>query len=216
MASRSVRISLHSLKPLFILFFFECGEDGYSASENLTDDYSVRLRGTIPEIEAGAQNTIDGIFLSCGAEAWDAENTVGSSGIVINDLTDTETTWLIGGGEDYYEAPDGEMYNSVIIMNTDEGEELASGATETAPGTGIAFNGKALELRNVYMFTEGAGRPTIHIPASTRDKNVSQKSDLIMVDSRIENGSTRAVLLMGGDVWFLNSRCLILFFNKLL
>ncbi len=189
-------------------FYFEYGENGYTTSRNITDDYEIVTQSEVAAPASGEMNVIDGIYLYCGAEAWDEENEVGNSGIVINDLTDTETTWYIGGDEAYYEAPDGQMYNSVIIMETAEDEELASGATETAPGTGIAFNGKSLELKNVYMYGEGASRPTIHIPASTRDKNVSQLSDLVMVDSMIANGSTRCVLLMGGDVWFLNSRCL--------
>ena len=90
-------------------------------------------------------------------------------------------------------------------MNVDENEEYDQSATETAAGCGIAFNGRSLLLENTYVESSGKGRPSIHVPASTRDKNVSQLSDLICVDSRIVNHSTRAMLLMGGDVWFLNS-----------
>lgn len=188
--------------------YFEYGEDGYTVSQNVTDDYVLETASPLTAPVVGEENVIDGIYLYCGAEAWDEEEAVGNSGIVINALTDTETTYRIGGAEDRYEGPDGGMYNSVVIMETAEDEELASGATETAPGTGVAFNGRALELQNVYMSSEGTGRPTIHIPASTRDKNVSQLSDLIVVDSVFRNYSTRAFLLMGGDVWFLNSVCL--------
>lgn len=188
--------------------YFEYGEDGYTVSSNLSDDYAVEGFDGIAAPVIGQENALAGIYIYCGAEAWDEENAVGNSGIVINDLTDTETTWRIGGEEDVYEAPDGNMYNSVIIMEVDENEELASGATETAPGTGVAFNGKSLELKNVYMSSEGSGRPTVHIPASTRDQNVSQLSDIVVVDSMFWNRSTRAFLLMGGDVWFLNSTCL--------
>ena len=130
---------------------------------------------------------------------------MGNSGIVINCLTDETTPFVLGGAEDLYDGPDGERYNSVIIMKQDENEETSSGATETAPGTGVAFNGQTLEVRNAYIESNGSGRPSIHIPASTRDKNVSQYSDLIVVDSKVVNAGTRAMLLMGGDVWFLNS-----------
>lgn len=188
--------------------YFEYGDAGYTMSQNITDDYTIETKATVTAPASGELNVIDGIELYCGAEAWDEENAVGNSGIVINSLTDTDTTYMIGGTEDYYEAPDGNMYNSVIVMDVAEDEELASGVTETAPGTGIAFNGKSLELKNVYGEAAGTGRPIVHIPASTRDKNVSQLSDLIIVDSSFLNHSTRAFLLMGGDVWCLNSTAL--------
>lgn len=188
--------------------YFEYGDAGYAMSQNITDDYAIETKAAVTAPASGELNVIDGIELYCGAEAWDEENAVGNSGIVINSLTDTETTYMIGGAEDHYEAPDGNMYNSVIVMDVAEDEELASGVTETAPGTGIAFNGKSLELKNVYGEAAGTGRPIVHIPASTRDKNVSQLSDLIIVDSSFLNRSTRAFLLMGGDVWCLNSRAL--------
>ncbi len=188
--------------------YFEYGDAGYTLSQNLTDDYTLETKTAVTAPASGEMNVLDGISLYCGAEDWDEENAVGNSGVVINSLTDTETTYKIGGAEDYYEAPDGQMYNSVIVMDVAEDEELATSATETAPGTGIAFNGRSLELQNVYGEAAGTGRPIVHIPASTRDKNVSQLSDLIIVDSYFLNHSTRAFLLMGGDVWCLNSTAL--------
>lgn len=188
--------------------YFEYADGEYTLTQNLTDDYALETANAVTAPVAGELNVLEGISLYCGAEAWDEENAVGNSGIVINSLTDTETTYLIGGDEDLYEAPDGKMYNSVFVMDVAEDEELASGATETAPGTGIAFNGNRLELKNVYGEASGTGRPTVHIPASTRDKNVSQLSDLVIVDSSFMNHNTRAFLLMGGDVWCLNSSAL--------
>ena len=184
--------------------YFEYSEDGYTISQNVTDAY-VMEGGEIEVPVIGADNLISGLYLECATIDWDDENSVGNSGIVFNDLTDTETTFTIGGEEALYEAPNGESYNSVIVMNMDEEEEYDTSATETAPGCAIAFNGKALMLNNVYVESNGVGRPSIHIPASTRDKNVSQYSDLLCVDSYVVNHSTRALLLMGGDVWFLNS-----------
>ena len=186
--------------------YYAYGEDGYTVSENITDAYTVELQQEPEAPAVGASAELGGLYIECASVDWDEENTVGNSGLIINALTDTETTFLLGGSEDYYEAPDGAQYNSVIVMNADENETLPESATETAPGCGIGFNGKSLELKNVYVESNSSGRPSIHIPASTRDKNVSQLSDIVCVDSTVVNHSTRAMLLMGGDVWFLNSR----------
>lgn len=186
--------------------YIEYGEKGYTLSQNVTDDYTVETQGELTTPASGEPYTLSGISIYCGAEAWDEENTVGNSGIVINQLTDENTPVLVGGDEALYEAPDGRKYNSVIIMDTDENEELAVGATETAPGVGIAFNGSTMELKNVYVSSDAKSRPAIHIPSSTRDKNVTQLSDLVCVDSTIMSYGNRGLLLMGGDVWFLNSQ----------
>ncbi len=188
--------------------YIEYGEDGYTVTENLTDSYEFESQNEITVPVVGEEYVLDGIYIYCGAEDWDDEVEVGNSGIVINQLTDDSTPVLLGGDEDYYEAPDGEMYNSVIVMEVSDDETLASGATETAPGTGIAFNGSAIELKNVYVESNGSSRPSIHIPSTTRDSNATQLPDLICVDTMVVNHSTRAMLLMGGDVWFLNSSVL--------
>ncbi|MCD7844431.1 MAG: hypothetical protein LUG57_00960 [Oscillospiraceae bacterium] len=188
--------------------YIEYGEDGYTVSQNVTDSYEVELQEDIATPEVGETYTLGGIYIYCGAEDWDEEEAVGNSGVVINQLTDETTPVVLGGEEDYYEAPDGESYNSVIVMEIDEDEELASGATETAPGVALAFNGSAIELKNVYVESNGTGRPSVHIPSTTRDSNATQLPDLICVDSMFVNHSTRALLLMGGDVWFLNSTVL--------
>ena len=185
--------------------YIEYAEDGYTVSNNISDAYTVEGADiAVPVI--GTENVISGLHIECDRIDWDAENAVGNSGIIINALQDTETTFAIGGEESLYDAPNGEKYNSVIIMKVDDDEEYDTSATETAPGCGIAINGKSLLLKNVYVESSGKGRPSIHVPASTRDKNVKQLSDLICVDSYIVNHSTRALLLMGGDVWFLHSK----------
>ncbi|MCD8116059.1 MAG: hypothetical protein LUE21_02905 [Oscillospiraceae bacterium] len=188
--------------------YIEYGEDGYTVSQNVTDAYEVEYQEDVATPEEGETYTLSGIYIYCGAEDWDDEEAVGNSGLVINQLTDETTPVVLGGEEDYYEAPDGETYNSVIVMETDEEETLASDATETAPGVALAFNGSAIELKNVYVESNGTGRPTVHIPSTTRDSNATQLPDLICVDSMFVNHSTRALLLMGGDVWFLNSTVL--------
>ncbi|MCD8087873.1 MAG: hypothetical protein LUE22_04690 [Oscillospiraceae bacterium] len=188
--------------------YIEYGEDGYTVSQNVTDSYEVEYQEEVAVPEEGETYTLGGIYIYCGAEDWDEEEAVGNSGVVINQLTDETTPVVLGGEEDYYEAPDGESYNSVIVMEVDEDEELASDATETAPGVALAFNGSAIELKNVYVESNGTGRPTVHIPSTTRDSNATQLPDLICVDSMFVNHSTRALLLMGGDVWFLNSTVL--------
>ena len=186
--------------------YVEYGDGAYSVSENITDSYQVEKASEITAVNPGEQMEISGLYIECDTVDWDEENTVGNSGLIINALTDEETTFQLGSPADNYEAPDGEMYDSVIVMNYVEDEVLPESATETAAGCGIAFNGNSLLLNNVYVESNFTGRPSIHIPASTRDKNVSQYSDIICVDSTIVNHSTRAMLLMGGDVWFLNSK----------
>ena len=186
------------------LYFDYSEEDGWTVQNNVTPAYTVEgIEADVPGTD-GVQ--LSGVLIECAAIDWDDEISAGNSGIVINARTDEDTTFAIGGADDNYEAPDGEKYNSVIVMSLDENEEYDTSAVETAAGCGIAFNGKSLLLNNVYVESNGTGRPSIHIPASTRDKNVSQMSDIICVDSTIVNHSTRAMLLMGGDVWFLNSK----------
>ena len=186
--------------------YVEYSDEGYTVSENITDAYTVEKAQAIEAVDPGDTMAISGLYIECDTVDWDEENTVGNSGLIINALTDEETTFELGSAADNYEAPDGEMYDSVIVMNYVEDELLPESATETAAGCGIAFNGNSLLLNNVYVESNYTGRPSIHIPASTRDKNVSQYSDIICVDSTIINHSTRAMLLMGGDVWFLNSK----------
>ena len=188
--------------------YFEYGEDGYTVAQNITGAYEAKGLDGIEAPASGEPYALSGIYIYCGAENWDEEEAVGNSGIVINQLTDENTPFYFGGAEDLYEAPDGAMYNSVIVMEEDPAEPEHDKATETAPGVGIAFNGSAIEMRNVYVESNGTGRPSVHIPSTTRDKNTTQLGDLICVDSMFVNHSTRAMLLMGGDVWFLNSTVL--------
>ena len=188
--------------------YIEYGEDGYAVSKNITDAYEVEGLDGIAAPASGEPYALGGIYIRCGAENWDEENAVGNSGIVINQLDDETTPVLFGGDEDLYEAPDGARYNSVIVMEEDPAEPEHEKATETAPGVGIAFNGSAIEMKNVYVESNGTGRPSVHIPSPTRDKNAKQLGDLICVDSMFVNHTTRAMLLMGGDVWFLNSAVL--------
>ena len=104
--------------------YIEYGENGYTLSQNITDDYTVETQGELSAPASGEMYTLGGISIYCDAEAWDEENAVGNSGIVINELTDENTPVVFGGDEDFYKAPDGEMYNSVIVMKIDENEAL--------------------------------------------------------------------------------------------
>ena len=188
--------------------YFEYGDNGYTVSKNVTDAYTVAGLDGVAAPASGEPYALSGVYIDCAAENWDAENEVGNSGIVINQRTDEDTPFYFGGAEELYEAPDGQRYNSVIVMREDETEPAHDKATETAPGVGIAFNGSSIEMRNVYVESNGTGRPSVHIPSTTRDKNTTQLGDLICVDSMFVNHDTRAMLLMGGDVWFLNSTVL--------
>lgn len=188
--------------------YFEYGDDGYTVSRNVTDAYETEGLEAVEAPASGEPYALGGVSIYCRAENWDAEEEVGNSGIVINQLTDETTPFCFGGAEDVYTAPDGARYNSVIVMEEDPNEPEHDKATETAPGVGIAFNGSVIEMRNVYVESNGTGRPSVHIPSTTRDKNTTQLGDLICVDSTFVNHSTRAMLLMGGDVWFLHSAVL--------
>ena len=188
--------------------YYEYGENGYTVSQNVTDAYEVQGLDDVAAPASGEPYALEGVYILCKAENWDAEESVGNSGIVINQLTDETTPFYFGGAEDLYDAPDGQRYNSVIVMEEDPAEPEHDKATETAPGVGIAFNGSQIEMRNVYVESNGTGRPSVHIPSTTRDKNTTQLGDLICVDSTFVNHSTRAMLLMGGDVWFLRSTVL--------
>ena len=186
--------------------YIEYGEDGYTLTKNITDAYEVEFSGELTAPVVGEEYVLDGVKIIGSRMDWSEENEVGNSNIVINALTDETTTFVLGGAEDYYEAPNGEMYNSVLISTIDENEAGPDSAVETARGVNLAFNGQSIKIKNTYMDGDGTGRPTIHIPSTTRDKNATQLPDLIVEDSWIDNSTTRAMLLMGGDVWFLNSK----------
>lgn len=186
--------------------YIEYTENGYTLSENITDAYEVEFQNELTAPASGEPYVMDGVKIVGSRMDWNEETEAGNSNIVINALTDETTTFVLGGEKDYYEAPDGEMYNSVLISTIDENEPAPESAVETARGVNLAFNGKSIKITNAYMDGDGTGRPTIHIPSKTRDKNATQLPDLIVEDSTIDNSTTRAMLLMGGNVWFLNSK----------
>ncbi len=186
--------------------YIEYGEAGYTLTENITDAYEVEFQNELAPPVVGETYVMDGVSIVGNRMDWNAETEVGNSGIVINALTDESTDFVLGGKEDYYEAPDGEMYNSILITTILDDEPAPESAVETARGVGLGFNGNSIKITNAYLDGAGTGRPTIHIPSKTRDKNATQLPDLIVEDSYVDNSTTRAMLLMGGDVWFLNSK----------
>ena len=181
-------------------------DSGYTLAENITDAYEVEFQNELTAPASGEPYVMDGVKIIGSRMDWNEETEAGNSNLIINALTDETTTFVLGGAADYYEAPDGEMYNSLLISTVDESEAGPDSAVETARGVNLAFNGKSIKITNTYMDGDGTGRPTIHIPSKTRDKNATQLPDLIVEDSYIHNATTRAMLLMGGDVWFLNSK----------
>ncbi len=184
--------------------YVEHSDAGYTLTKNITDAYEVEFQNELTAPASGEPYVMDGVKIIGSRMDWNEETEAGNSNIVINARTD-ETTFILGGEKDYYEAPNGQMYNSVLISTIDENEPKPDSAVETARGVNLAFNGKSITIKNTYMDGDGTGRPTIHIPSKTRDKNATQLPDLIVEDSWIDNSTTRAMLLMGGDVWFLNS-----------
>ena len=188
--------------------YIDLGDDGYTLTQNVTNAYTVIGLDDAAAPVTGEPYALEGVYLECDRIDWDAENSVGNSGIIINQYSDETTPVSIGGTEERYEAPDGEMYNSVILMNTAEDEPSPSGSKETAPGVGLGFNGSALELNNVYMEAYGSNRATVCIPSRYNDKDVTQDADLILADSMLNCHGNRTLLLMGGDVWCLGSTVL--------
>ena len=203
----------NSTKPIDELgaraaLYIEYTDDGYAVSQNVTDAYIIKGLDEVEAPVVGETYTLEGFLLECDRMDYDAENTVGNSGIIISQASDEMTPVYIGGTEENFEGPDGEMYNSVILMNTAEDEGSASGSKETGPGVGIGFSGSSLELNNMYMEAYGSNRATVSVPSMFNDKNVSQYGDLILVDSMLNCHGNRTLLLMGGDVWCLNSTVL--------
>ena len=119
--------------------YIEYGDGGYTVTQNVTDAYETAGIDGVAAPASGEPYALGGVYIRCGAENWDAENSVGNSGIIINQRDDESTPFLFGGDEDLYEAPDGVRYNSVIVMEEDPAEPEHERATETAPGVGIAF-----------------------------------------------------------------------------
>ena len=201
----------NSTRPINILgpraaIYFEYTEDGYVLSKNITDAYTVEGADDLAIPTVGEEYVISGLHIKCDREDWDAENTVGNSGIIFNALDDVETTFVIGGQDDVYEAPNGQQYNSVIELYVDPDEPYDNSAQETAPGVGVCINGKRLTLNNVYVESNGYNRPSVYVPTYNNDwNNVKILPELVCADCYFMNHSTRDLLLMGSDVWFLNS-----------
>ena len=203
----------NSTRPINILgpraaIYIEYTGDGYTISNNITDAYTVE-GGDIEVPVVGEENVISGLYIKCDRVDWDAENTVGNSGIIFNALDDVETTFVIGGQDSVYEAPNGNQYNSVIMMYVDPEEPYDNNAQETAPGVGVCINGKRLTLNNVYVESNGYNRPSVYVPTYNNDwNNVKILPELVCSDCYIINHETRALLLMGSSVWFLNSQAI--------
>ena len=198
---------MNDLGPRAALFI-QLGDDGYTVTQNVTDAYTVKGLDDVAAPVVGELYTLAGIYLKCDRIDWDAENAVGNSGIIISQYADETTPVLIGGAEELYEGPDGEMYNSVILMNVAEDEPSPTGSSETAPGVGIGYSGSVIELNNVFMEASGTNRSTVLMPSRYSDSDVKQDGDLVLVDSWINCRGNRSLFLMGGDVWCLNSTVL--------
>ena len=167
---------------------------------------SMTRQGDLLIPDQGELFQAEGLDIRVDEIRWVEEDEIGTSGAVINCLEDDGTPFLYGGDESYYEAPDGKEYNSVLVLARGANEEEHTDAIETASGVGIAFNGSELEIRNTYVSVTGTGRPCVLVPSPSRDKtNVTQYGKLVCADSTFVCSDNRALLLMGGDVWFLNS-----------
>ena len=178
----------------YILTFFPSHKD------------SMTRQGDLLIPDSGELFQIEGIDIRVDEIRWVEEDEIGTSGVVINCLEDDTTPYLYGGDESYYEAPDGREYNCVLVLDRGENEAEQTDAIETASGVGVAFNGSELEIRNTYVSVTGTGRPCVLVPSPSRDAaNVSQYGKLVCADSTFVCSDNRALLLMGGDVWFLNS-----------
>ena len=188
--------------------YIELVDGAYTVTKNVTDAYTVEGLDDVPVPTVGELYTLDGIYLECDRIDWDADNAIGNTGIVISQYADETTPVHIGAAEELYEGPDGEMYNTVILMNTAEDEPAPSGSKETAPGVGIGYSGSVIELQNAYLEAYGSNRATVVLPSRYTDTNAKQDSDIVLVDSYLNCHGNRTMLLMAGDVWCLNSTVL--------
>lgn len=150
----------------------------------------------------------------------------GQSGIILRgDAKNTAIT--IGGEKDYFTAPDGREYNTVIALWADDAEEenaLKPGTTrslldndvETYPGVGLAVVGDTVTIDNSYILTEGANRSALltsetmgqYVDTVIRDSTLVSLSEgwILPAFKCIYRAARTALCTSYGSTWMYNTR----------
>ena len=133
---------------------------------------------------------------------------------------------VVGGEEDYFTAPDGNEYNTVIELWADDADvdnALMDGvkrspltnSVETYPGVGLEATGENVTIDNVYVLTEGANRAalvTSELSMGFTNSVVTNSKFVSLCEGWIFpahicllRGARTALLTSGGDSKFYNT-----------
>lgn len=151
----------------------------------------------------------DGILAADGAFGLKIEGETLTNGIAI-DLDSENDTFMVGGEDTYYTV-NGKSYNSVIKVDSGDGNERKG--YEAAYGVGVAINEGELWVRNSYIKSEST-RSTPIYALSTNDTSVvvvdshleAHSSEVWMPSFKLLYGGARATILMSqNNSWFYGS-----------
>lgn len=151
----------------------------------------------------------DGILTSHGASGLKIEGEALSNGIAI-ELNSEDETFMLGGGDIYYTI-NGMFYNSIIKVDSGEGNEHEG--CEAVYGVGVAINKGELWIRNSYIKSESTRSTSIYALSSNNTSVVvvnsyleAHSSEVWMPSFKLLYGGARATLLMSrNNSWFYGS-----------
>ncbi len=141
-----------------------------------TDDSLIETKGTIDSTTI-SDTYITSDTIGVWNKSTDVEDGIaGTSGIVILNTSTgdaADDSVVIGGEEDVFKV-NGEDYNTVVILDNQDGDEPNTAYTDaewtidngdnsncTYPGVGIAVSAAALKIQNAYIETFGYHRPAL-------------------------------------------------------
>ena len=156
-----------------------------------------------------------------GEASASASGQAGQSGVAIYGDSGTEVS--IGGADDWFEASDGQKYNTVIELWADDADEdnaLNPGEkrsalindVETWPGVGLVATADRLTIDNTCILTQGASRSALLTSGNTdlviRDSSLYSLADgwILPAHICISRAARTALLTSGGNSWFYNTR----------
>lgn len=214
-----------------------------TGEEIVIDDANVTVAGEIAS--EGGVIRIDGVQMSYrNIGDWTAGNSsasgeasgeasdeaeaaqTGQSGIILRGEEES-TKIAIGGEENYFTAPDGREYNTVIELWADDADEenaLKPGTTrslldndvETYPGVGLAVVGDTVTIDNSYILTEGANRSALvtseamgqYVDTVIRDSTLVSLSEgwILPAFKCIYRAARTALCTSYGSTWMYNTR----------
>lgn len=163
----------------------------------IAQDKTAVAGGTVTE------NAISGVKAGYdGIGDWDGSTQFGHFGAIISG--EDETPFTVGGAEELYEV-DGQMYNTVFILDAkDKNEPNGTGSTEMrdyvdstegAEGAGIYADVPSFVFDNAYVSTDGFGRSAIHLTADNKQA-VIKNSTVIATGSDGTDSSAPGIICM--------------------